>query len=189
MEYLNHNPNWLKTITIEIDKLLINCEYINFFMIMYMQWSKDDSSNSSSQTLIIACMHRFGKLALSKSQLYIDTQTIIQCFVCHNCKNTILIWSAEGKEKVFYILQMLRIHNGLRKFSETNIYDLHLWKKYPLDIGVPCIKIARSEVFFEQYRMALNCEKYNTEARNDDVINHTGIFFDFMQQTFNSLDG
>ena len=37
MEYLNHNPNWLKTITIEIDKLLIYCEYIDFFIIMYMQ--------------------------------------------------------------------------------------------------------------------------------------------------------
>ena len=26
VEYLNHDPNWLKTITIEIDKFLINCE-------------------------------------------------------------------------------------------------------------------------------------------------------------------
>ena len=24
MEYLNHNPNWLNTITVEMDKLLIN---------------------------------------------------------------------------------------------------------------------------------------------------------------------
>ena len=37
VEYLNHNPNWLKTMTIEIDKFLINREYFDFFMQMYMQ--------------------------------------------------------------------------------------------------------------------------------------------------------
>ena len=47
MESLNYITNWLKSITIEIDKLLIDCEYINFFMQMYMQWSKDDGSTSS----------------------------------------------------------------------------------------------------------------------------------------------
>ena len=36
VEYLNHDPNWLKMITIEVDKLLINCENINFVIIMYM---------------------------------------------------------------------------------------------------------------------------------------------------------
>ena len=46
VEYLHHNPNWLKTITIEIDKLLINHEHFNFFMKMYMKWSKDDGSTS-----------------------------------------------------------------------------------------------------------------------------------------------
>ena len=40
VEYLNHDPNWLKNITIEIDKLLIDREYIDFFMQIYMQWSK-----------------------------------------------------------------------------------------------------------------------------------------------------
>ena len=50
VEYLNNYPNWLKTITIEIDKLLIN-ECIKFFIIMYMQWSKDGGSTSSSQNL------------------------------------------------------------------------------------------------------------------------------------------
>ena len=38
VESLNHDPNWLKKILIEIDKSLINCEYIAFFMLMYMQW-------------------------------------------------------------------------------------------------------------------------------------------------------
>ena len=37
VEYLNHDPNWLKKISIEIDKFLINCEYIDFFMKIYLQ--------------------------------------------------------------------------------------------------------------------------------------------------------
>ena len=40
VESLNHDPNWVKKISIEIDKLLINREYIDFFMKIYMQWSK-----------------------------------------------------------------------------------------------------------------------------------------------------
>ena len=47
VESLNHDPNWLNTITIEIDKFLIDCEYIDFFMQMYMQWIKDNSYTSS----------------------------------------------------------------------------------------------------------------------------------------------
>ena len=65
VKYLNHDPNWLKMITIEIDKFLINCEYIDFFIQMYMQWSKDDGYNSSFQELIIPRMPCFEKLALS----------------------------------------------------------------------------------------------------------------------------
>ena len=37
VEYLNHNPNWLETITIEVDKFLIKREYIDFFMQMHMK--------------------------------------------------------------------------------------------------------------------------------------------------------
>ena len=66
LESLNHNPNWLKKISIEIDKLLINCEYVDFFVQMYMQWIEDDGSNSSFQKLIITRLPRFEKLALSK---------------------------------------------------------------------------------------------------------------------------
>ena len=47
MKAFNHNPNWLKTINIEIDKLLIYSEYINILMQMYTQWRKYDSSTSS----------------------------------------------------------------------------------------------------------------------------------------------
>ena len=76
MESLNHDTNWLKTITIEIDKLLINREYINFFMQMYMQWIKDDGYTASFQTLIISRLLHLEKLALSQFKLYIETQTM-----------------------------------------------------------------------------------------------------------------
>ena len=66
VDSLNHYPNWLKTINIEIDMLIIDREYINFFIQMYMQWSKDDGSTSSSRTLIITRLPCFEKLALSK---------------------------------------------------------------------------------------------------------------------------
>ena len=36
VESLNQDPNWLKEISIEINKFFINFEYIDFFMQMYM---------------------------------------------------------------------------------------------------------------------------------------------------------
>ena len=97
VESLTHDPNWLKKITIEIDKFLIDREYINFFIQMYMQCNKDDGYTSSLQTLIIPRLTRFEKLALSKFQLFIEAQTMTQCFGCRNFKKTIIIRSAEGK--------------------------------------------------------------------------------------------
>ena len=44
-------------------------------------------------------------------------------------------------------------------------------------------------MLFEQYRMALNPDKYDIEVRNDDAIKRNWILFDFMQQTFNQQDG
>ena len=44
VESINQYPNWLKMITIYIDKFLIDSEYIDFFMQMYMKYSKDDGS-------------------------------------------------------------------------------------------------------------------------------------------------
>ena len=37
--------------------------------------------------------------------------------------------------------------------------------------------------------MSLNQEKCDTEVRNDDAIKRIRIFFDFIQLTFNRLDG
>ena len=59
----------------------------------------------------------------------------------------------------------------------------------PFDIGKPCIEIASSEVLFEQYIQAFNRDKYDIGVQNDDAIKHNQILFDFMQQTFNRLDG
>ena len=59
----------------------------------------------------------------------------------------------------------------------------------PFEIGKPCNNIARRELLFEQYRMALKGGKYDIEVQNDDAIRSNQIFFDFMQQMFNCLDG
>ena len=101
VESLNHDPNCIKTITIDIDKLLIDCEYIDFFMQMYMQWSRDDGSTSSYQILIIPSLPCFEKLDLSQFKLYIETETMTQCFVCYNSQKTILIQYAVGKDFFF----------------------------------------------------------------------------------------
>ena len=66
-------------------------------MQIYMQWRKDDGFPVSSQKLIIPCLPRFDKMDLSQFQLYIEAQTMTQCFVCCNFKNTILIGVVEGK--------------------------------------------------------------------------------------------
>ena len=79
VEYLNHNPNWLKKISIEIDKFLINHEYIDFFIQIYMQWIKDDGSTSYFQTLIFPRLPCFEKLA--KFKVYIETETTTH-FLC-----------------------------------------------------------------------------------------------------------
>ena len=55
---------------------------------------------------------------------------------------------------------MLKIHTGLRKLSKTNVYELHHLKMNPFDISVPYVKIAKSDLLFEKYRMALNRDKY-----------------------------
>ena len=51
------------------------------------------------------------------------------------------------------------------------------------------LRFAKSEVLFEQYRMALKWEKYDIEVQDNYAIKHNQIFFDFMQQTFTYLDG
>ena len=58
----------------------------------------------------------------------------------------------------------------------------------PFDIQVPCIKIAKSELLFEQYIIAISWGKYDIKVRKDDAIKRNRILFDFMQVTFKRLD-
>ena len=154
-------------------------------MQMYIQWRKYAGSTSSSQTLIMMSLPRFEKLALSQFQLYIESQTMTQYFVCRTCKKNISIQAAAIKGKVFCIVHMLRIHTGLRKWSKKTLFDLHLKKMKPFGIHEPCIKIANNELLFEKYRMALNRDKYEIEVQNDNARKRNQTLFDFMQGTFN----
>ena len=58
----------------------------------------------------------------------------------------------------------------------------------PFDICAPCIKITKSELLFEQYRMALSRGNYDIEDQNYDAIKCNQIWFDFIQWMFNRLD-
>ena len=57
------------------------------------------------------------------------------------------------------------------------------------DICVPCNNIAKTELIFEHYRMAINLDKYDIDVRNDNAIKRNRIFFEFIQRTSNRLDG
>ena len=71
---------------------------------------------------------------------------------------------------------MLRIHTGLRKWNKKNVHDKHLSKINPIGIDISCIKIAQSELLFEQYRMALKRDKDAIEIQKDDAIKRSQIF-------------
>ena len=83
---------------------------------------------------------------------------------------------------------MLSIRTGLQKLSKTNVYDLHHIKIDPFYISKPWIRIANSELSFEEYMIALKQEKYDIEVRDYGTIKHNQIIFDFMQRMFNLLD-
>ena len=65
IDSLKHNPFWVGRITNGINKLLVNCEYIDFFMQIYIQWSSDS---------IIECLPHFEKMALSQFKVYIEAE-------------------------------------------------------------------------------------------------------------------
>ena len=72
---------------------------------------------------------------------------------------SIFIPSSNVKEGVFCILQMLKIHTGLRKFTKEDRFYILLKKMNPQGINRPCQKIAKDEMLFEKYRIALKREK------------------------------
>ena len=87
--YLKHNPFWSGRITNDINKLLVNPEYIDFLIQIYIQCSSGNS---------IEFLPHFEKMALSQFKVYIEVEKMTQCYVCENCN---------------FILQMLRIHTVL----------------------------------------------------------------------------
>ena len=111
IDCLNCDPSWVGRIKNDINKLLVNREYIDFFIQIYEQWSRDNS---------IKYLPHFEKMALSQFKVYIEAVKTTQCIVCNNCNMSIFIPSSNVKEGFFYILQMLKTHTGLRKWNKND---------------------------------------------------------------------
>ena len=101
IDYLNNDPQWVRRTTNNINNLLVDREYINFFMQIYMQWSTDNGYILSNQKLIIECLPHFKKLALSQFKVYIEVETLTHCYVCNNGQISIFIQSTNVKEGFF----------------------------------------------------------------------------------------
>ena len=92
------------------------------------------------------------------------------------------------KEGVFFILQMLRIHTGLRKWTKNYQFHIILKNMNPLGIDQPCLTIANNEVLFEKYRIALKRDKDAIDIDREDAINSNRLSFDFMIRMFDNLN-
>ena len=123
------------------------------------------------------CLPHFEKMVLSQFKVYIEAGKTTQCIVCNNCNMIIFIPSYNVKEGVFCILQMLRIHTSLRKWNKKDRFHIFLRDKNPLVIKQPCIMIAKNEVLFEQYRIALKRDKYAIDIEGEDEIKRNRLFF------------
>ena len=150
IHFLQHDPFGVGRIRNYINSLLVNREYIDFFIQIYEQWSSDNS---------IKCLPHFEKMALSQFKVYIEAEKITQFIVCNNCNMSIFIPSSNVKEGVFCILHMLRIHTGLRKWTKKDRFMIILRDMNPLGIDQPCLMIANNEVLFEKYRIAIKQDK------------------------------
>ena len=92
------------------------------------------------------------------------------------------------KEGVFYILQMLRIHTGLQMWNKKDRFHIFLRDKNPLGIKQLCIMIAKNEVLFEIYIIALKRDKDAIDIDGNDAINSHRLVFDFMLRMFDHLN-
>ena len=92
IDSLKHNHFWVGIITDDINKLLVNREYIDLLIQIYMQWRSDNS---------IECLPHFEKMALSQFKVYIEVEKVTQCYVCDNCNMSIFIQSYNVKEGFF----------------------------------------------------------------------------------------
>ena len=87
-------------------------------------------------------------MVLSQFKVYIEVEKMTQCYVCDNCNMSIFIQYYNYKEGGFGILHMLRIHTGLRKWNEKDLFHMLLRENNPVGINQPCIKIEEYEVLF-----------------------------------------
>ena len=101
---------------------------------------------------------------------------------------SIFIPSSNVKEGVFCILQMLRIHTGVRKWTKNDQFHIILKNVNPLGIDRPCLNIASNELLFEKYRIALKRDKDAIDIDGDDAIDSYRLFFDFMLRMFDHLN-
>ena len=125
IDCLKHNPSWVGRIRTDINKLLANREYIDLFIQIYKQWISDNS---------IGCLPRYEKMALSQFKVHTEAEKMTQYIVCNNCNMIIFIPYSNVKEEVFCILQMLKIHPGLRKLTNKDRFHIILKKINPLGI-------------------------------------------------------
>ena len=101
---------------------------------------------------------------------------------------SIFIPSSNVKEEVFCILQMLRIHTGLRKWTKKDLFHIILKNMNPLGIDQTCLTIANNELLFEKYRIALKRDKDAIDIDEDDAIDSNRLVFDFMLRMFDHLN-
>ena len=83
---------------------------------------------------------------------------------------------------------MLRIHTGLLKWNKKDRFHIFLRDNNPLGIKQPCIMIAKNEVLFEHYIIALKRYKDAIDIEGEDEIKRNRLFFDFMLRMFNHLN-
>ena len=83
---------------------------------------------------------------------------------------------------------MLKIHTGLRKLTNNDRFHILLKKMNPLGIDRPCQKIAKDEMLFEKYRIALKQDKDAIDIDGNDAINSHRLFLDFMLRMFDNLN-
>ena len=72
IDSLKHDPFWVGRIANDIKRFLVNCEYIDFFIQIYIQWSSDNS---------IGCLSHFEKMTLSQFKVYIEAEKWLN-FMC-----------------------------------------------------------------------------------------------------------
>ena len=97
IDSLSHDPFWVQRITNYINKLLVNREYIDFFIQIYMQWSSDNS---------IECLPHFDKMALSQFKVYIEVEKMINVM----CAITV---------KLVFTFNILMLKKGFFYFTDV----------------------------------------------------------------------